>query len=454
MTYNGIGLTTPRGSGTNGYIQKNFAHVRIDKPIVAIRPDQMPKTEKIQRNKHKEIQLHEKKRLIELQLLQKRNELEDAGLVPEDEVERILGRIRKNLLRSAEVKEEQESKARAVGRSKPTKSLEDFGKAFGVREDYQEGAAFDKELQEQKKQELILKRQAAELRKAKEEADLLEQAQLRQAKAKRLAKDSKREQKEAAKAEKREKKAARKLALKAVKQEAKGEAPVEPIAEPPNPVLEMVLKEKEARDASRIARKQAQEDFERRQLQSVVVKQEPLSPLRRPRVHSAVVLPSRHTDTRTKADESTHSKRDRPRERRDEGRASSRTPERRREATERERARDHSSRLERPSSDRRRREEDADKHKNSNVSSGRGGHSERHRQSPPSKRRRTGSGDRAKRGDSGEAEEKSRRRKRTPDPPKARTCHKPKPKEETSGSESDGSDSSGSSSSSGSSESS
>ena len=28
MSYNGIGLTTARGSGTNGYVQKNYAAVR------------------------------------------------------------------------------------------------------------------------------------------------------------------------------------------------------------------------------------------------------------------------------------------------------------------------------------------------------------------------------------------------------------------------------------------
>lgn len=28
MSYNGVGLTTVRGSGTNGYVQRNFAAVR------------------------------------------------------------------------------------------------------------------------------------------------------------------------------------------------------------------------------------------------------------------------------------------------------------------------------------------------------------------------------------------------------------------------------------------
>ena len=35
MTYNGIGLQTTRGSGTNGYVQRNLSYVRASKkPIV------------------------------------------------------------------------------------------------------------------------------------------------------------------------------------------------------------------------------------------------------------------------------------------------------------------------------------------------------------------------------------------------------------------------------------
>jgi serine/arginine repetitive matrix protein 2 len=67
--YNGIGLTTPRGSGTNGYVQKNLSFVkhrterqeyaRIDqiKPDVAKKPNQ-------------EILDHQKKRQIEVQIMQ------------------------------------------------------------------------------------------------------------------------------------------------------------------------------------------------------------------------------------------------------------------------------------------------------------------------------------------------------------------------------------------------
>ena len=30
MSYNGIGLTTPRGSATSGHVQRNLSHLRPD----------------------------------------------------------------------------------------------------------------------------------------------------------------------------------------------------------------------------------------------------------------------------------------------------------------------------------------------------------------------------------------------------------------------------------------
>lgn len=32
--YNGIGVVTPRGTGTNGYVQRNLAHVMVKKEKV------------------------------------------------------------------------------------------------------------------------------------------------------------------------------------------------------------------------------------------------------------------------------------------------------------------------------------------------------------------------------------------------------------------------------------
>lgn len=75
--YNGIGLPTPRGSGTNGYVQKNLAHVdkrRQMKPEIVSQPDP-----NINKPPNSELVLHKKKREIESNCLRLMKELEDEG---------------------------------------------------------------------------------------------------------------------------------------------------------------------------------------------------------------------------------------------------------------------------------------------------------------------------------------------------------------------------------------
>ena len=72
--YNGIGLPTARGSGTNGYVQKNMAHV--SKKIIS-QPNQPDPN--INKKPNKDIMLHQKKREIESKCLRLRKELEEEG---------------------------------------------------------------------------------------------------------------------------------------------------------------------------------------------------------------------------------------------------------------------------------------------------------------------------------------------------------------------------------------
>lgn len=79
--YNGIGLTTPRGSGTNGHVQRNWALV---KPMVK---EKSYRTESelatldtaSSRQPNKEILDHERKRKIELKCAEFGEILEDQG---------------------------------------------------------------------------------------------------------------------------------------------------------------------------------------------------------------------------------------------------------------------------------------------------------------------------------------------------------------------------------------
>ena len=77
MSYNGIGLSTPRGSGTNGYVQRSLANVKrrqtpysrddYDKPITKTRKP------------NPEIMEHNRKREIEVQCLELQDKLEEQG---------------------------------------------------------------------------------------------------------------------------------------------------------------------------------------------------------------------------------------------------------------------------------------------------------------------------------------------------------------------------------------
>ena len=86
--YNGIGLTTPRGSGTNGYVQRNIASIRHRREKVDYKTDaDLQRLDKaLHKQPNKEILDHEWKRGIELKCLQLREELEGEGWVGHDMV--------------------------------------------------------------------------------------------------------------------------------------------------------------------------------------------------------------------------------------------------------------------------------------------------------------------------------------------------------------------------------
>ncbi|CAK4854645.1 unnamed protein product [Aphanomyces euteiches] len=153
--YNGIGLRTARGSGTNGYVQKNLsyvkpAHIREKERQAQLKYALMEEPQK----KHpinKQILLHEEKRQIEVKLMQLRDELEEQGC-DEDEIEEKCAQLRKKLqeqrMKPQEDTKHASSHARAIRKEKELAALKD---AFGIRDTYVEGTSFDFELQEQKR---------------------------------------------------------------------------------------------------------------------------------------------------------------------------------------------------------------------------------------------------------------------------------------------------------------
>ena len=80
--YNGIGLETARGSGTNGYVQRNLAFVHEKKEKVRYKNEaDLAKNDAsfANRQPNKEILEHERKRKLELKCLELREVLEEQG---------------------------------------------------------------------------------------------------------------------------------------------------------------------------------------------------------------------------------------------------------------------------------------------------------------------------------------------------------------------------------------
>ena len=79
--YNGIGLQTTRGSGTNGYVQRNLSHVRMTKEKVEYKPDEETKKLEayISKKGNAELLKHDRKRQIEVKCLEMEEMMSEQG---------------------------------------------------------------------------------------------------------------------------------------------------------------------------------------------------------------------------------------------------------------------------------------------------------------------------------------------------------------------------------------
>ncbi|KAL4075767.1 hypothetical protein J3A83DRAFT_4088911, partial [Scleroderma citrinum] len=166
--YNGIGLTTPRGSGTNGYVQRNLS---------ALRPHQAPTDRAaawdVAPPKHREpdqaILEHEKKRKVEVRCLELQLKLEDDGL-DEVEIEVKVQELREKLngdlaSLSTSVKNLKPSDTHAIAAAKQTE-LDKMARALGTRKNYVEGEAFDREKQEENRMRRMAEREERDRKRA------------------------------------------------------------------------------------------------------------------------------------------------------------------------------------------------------------------------------------------------------------------------------------------------
>ncbi|QDZ23382.1 cwf21 domain-containing protein [Chloropicon primus] len=168
--YNGIGLQTARGSGTSGHVQENKFSDRRRRSGVGNRDWRSGASRaepSIRRKPNEDLLEHERKRKIEVELFKLRDDLEDEGKHSEEEIEKRVGELRAKL--EAAAAQGGGRRERGRGRfdvpqdthavaDRKAKQMRNLARALRVDPELKEGQAFDRELQEQKKQEMLEER--------------------------------------------------------------------------------------------------------------------------------------------------------------------------------------------------------------------------------------------------------------------------------------------------------
>lgn len=72
-----VGLSTPRGSGTSGYVQRNLAHIKPRDAAAPYPPRDLDNLRHKQRQPDKAILEHERKREVEVKVFELRDKLEE-----------------------------------------------------------------------------------------------------------------------------------------------------------------------------------------------------------------------------------------------------------------------------------------------------------------------------------------------------------------------------------------
>jgi hypothetical protein len=163
-----VGLSTPRGSGTSGYVTKNKSLLRPrDRDRAAPYPDDWQQSKHRSRQPDAEILEHERKREIEVKVLELRDKLEDEGYmtfptaagatanhisVDEDEIDDQCEGLRRKLQEERKAGRDAGPDARKLkshqvhdlAQAKNEES-ERLRKALGISADYEEGSHWRKQ---------------------------------------------------------------------------------------------------------------------------------------------------------------------------------------------------------------------------------------------------------------------------------------------------------------------
>ncbi|KAH6687437.1 cwf21 domain-containing protein, partial [Plectosphaerella plurivora] len=144
-----VGLSTPRGSGTSGYVQRNLAHMK-PRDYANPYPKNVDALRHRQRQPDKEILEHDRKREVEVKVFELRDKLEEEE-VDEDEIEEKCAELRKKLLAEMDSKRNgrgDNSSARKGFKSHQVHEMADakikeserLRNALKISRDYEEGS--------------------------------------------------------------------------------------------------------------------------------------------------------------------------------------------------------------------------------------------------------------------------------------------------------------------------
>ena len=160
-----VGLSTPRGSGTSGYVQRNLAHLRPRDQVKPYSTD-LDSLKHRHRQPDKEILEHDRKRDVEVKVFELRDRLEDEGYVlpfrpnyflllmdirvDEEEIEIQTEALRKKLFKENErgtPRGKKGLKMHQVHELAEAKIKQDdrFRSALGISKNYEEGSHWKKQ---------------------------------------------------------------------------------------------------------------------------------------------------------------------------------------------------------------------------------------------------------------------------------------------------------------------
>jgi serine/arginine repetitive matrix protein 2 len=152
--YNGIGLETARGSGTNGYVQRNLAFIKHHKDKTDYKSEaELNKLDaRLNKGPNEEILLHERKRKVELKCLEMQELMAETGY-NQEEIDKKVAAYREKLMENQTNNKIETDEASGRPTAKASHQLaeasqarnENLRQAFGISEFFKDGSSFDPE---------------------------------------------------------------------------------------------------------------------------------------------------------------------------------------------------------------------------------------------------------------------------------------------------------------------